>query len=82
MSIETSEYMAMLRRMIRAAARRVAEGDEPELEEFAALTEVLDQAIADAVAGQREKGRSWSGIAVALGVTRQGAQQRFDKRRR
>lgn len=77
MSVETAEYLGMVRRVLRAAARRVGEADEFELAELAALRTDLDQAIAQAVAGQRSGGRSWAGIGDALGITRQAAQQRY-----
>jgi len=37
--------------------------------------------IANIVAGLRRDGVSWQRIGVVLGMTRQAAQQRFDKRR-
>ncbi len=79
MSIETREYLSMLRRMLRAAARRVAGGDEPELADLVRLRDDLEQAIAQAVTGQREQGRSWQGVADGLGVTRQAAQMRYGR---
>lgn len=79
MSTETKEYMSMLRRMLRAAARRVAEADEPELAELVSLRDDLEQAIAQAVIGQREAGRSWQGVADGLGCTRQAAQMRYGR---
>ncbi|RZU66740.1 hypothetical protein EV379_3106 [Microterricola gilva] len=80
MSVETSEYLSMLRRMIRAGGRRVAEADEPELRELLALRDDLDRAIADAVDGQHEGGRSWQAIADAAGTTRQAAHKRWGQR--
>lgn len=75
---ETTEYAAMMRRMIRAHGRRVADADDVDLAELVALRDTLDQAIADAVAGQRANhGRSWADIARALGISRQAAHQRF-----
>lgn len=53
MSVETADYLGMVRRVLRAAARRVGEADEFELAELAALRGDLDEAIAQAVAGQR-----------------------------
>jgi len=63
--------------MLRAAAMRVADGDEPELAELLALQADLDQAVAQAVAGQRAAGKTWEMIAWATGRTRQAAYQRW-----
>ena len=76
----TQDFLGMVIRMVRAAGRRVGEGDEYELAEFIALQSELDQALADAVAGQRANGKSWAAIATATGTTRQGAQQRWGRR--
>lgn len=80
MSVETPEFLAMVRRMLRAAGRRVAEADEVELADLAGLRDEVDNVIAQAVAGWRADGRSWGTIGAALGLTRQGAQQRYGKR--
>ena len=77
MAVETMEYLAMLRRMIRAAGRRVANADEYELAELLKLRAELDEAISVAVAGQRSYGRSWAAIAYAAGMTRQAAWERW-----
>lgn len=76
--VETTEYLAMLARMIRAAGRRVGDADEVELAQLAALRDDLDTAIRTAVRLQRGlHKRSWTEIAKGLGTTRQAAQQRF-----
>lgn len=78
---ETFEYAAMMRRMIRAHGRRVADADPEDLTDLIALRVELEAAIADAVAGQRTRyDRSWSEIARGLGTTRQAAQQRYASR--
>lgn len=75
---ETFEYAAMMRRMIRAHGRRVADADPEDLTDLIALRFELEAAIADAVAGQRRNyDRSWSDIARGLGTSRQAAQQRY-----
>lgn len=80
MSIETPEYAAMLKRMIRAYGRRVADADDVDLAQMLELRAELETAISAAVAGQRERhGRSWAEIARGLGVTRQAAQMRYGK---
>lgn len=75
---ETTDYIDMLRRMIAAGGRRVADADEFELAEFLALREVLDSAFGVAIAGQLQR-KSWADIATATGTTRQTAHQRYSK---
>lgn len=77
MSVETGEFLAMVRRMLRAAGRRVAESDEVELSDLAALRDDVDQVIAAAVQGWRTRGESWAIIGAALGISKQGAQKRY-----
>lgn len=77
---ETSEWLEMLRRMIAAAGRRVADADEVELGTLLGLRADLEKAIAEAVSGQRRRGVSWAFIASASGTTRQAAQQRWGSR--
>jgi hypothetical protein len=78
MPVETTEYLAMVGRMLRAAGRRVAEADEPELQQLIALRAEMDEIIRDAVLGQRANlDRSWTWVGEALGLTRQGARQRY-----
>lgn len=80
MAVETGQFLAMLRRMLRAAAKRVGEGDEPELAQLADLRAELDMAIGHAITAQRANGRSWADIGFALGISRQAAQQRYGER--
>jgi hypothetical protein len=80
MAVETIEYLGAARRFIRAAGRRVAAADEVELGELIALHEVLDESIAVAVAGMRDRGMSWQYIASATGVTRQAAFQKWGRK--
>lgn len=75
--VETPEYGAMVRRMIRAYGRRVADADEPDLADLLTLRADVDAAIAQAVQGQRAGGRSWAHIARATGTSRQAAYQRW-----
>lgn len=75
--VETPEYAAMVRRMIRAHGRRVAEADPEDLVELLELQVELNAAVATAVAGQRHRGASWGVLGAALGITRQAAQQRY-----
>ncbi|MDQ5821187.1 MAG: hypothetical protein M3540_07095 [Actinomycetota bacterium] len=77
---ETTEFSAMLRRMLASYGRRVADADIEDLTEMFELRDQLDSIIAAAVAGQREThGRSWADIGRAAGTTRQAAQMRWGK---
>ena len=75
--VETSEFLKMLSRLIRAAGRRVADADEHELAQLVGLRDQLEQAIIFSIHGQLNSGRSWSHIGQALGISRQGAFQRY-----
>jgi hypothetical protein len=75
--VENDEYAAFLRRVIRAYSRRVATGDIEAITTMAALADDIDQAIRDAITGLRNYGYSWADVAMRLGITRQGAQQRW-----
>lgn len=79
MAVETVEYLAMLRRMLRAAGKRVADADEVELAALLALRAELDQAIATAAVGQHATGRSWQTIGAAAGMTKQAAHERWGR---
>jgi hypothetical protein len=81
MAVETLPFLDAVRRMIRAAGRRVGDADEFELAELVALREDLDAAIEAAVIGQRTgaASRSWAQIGDALGISRQAAQQRYGR---
>lgn len=74
---ENDEYAAFLRRVIRAYSRRVAAGDIEAIITMANLADDLEEATRNAITGLRELGYSWADIAMRLGITRQGAQQRW-----
>lgn len=78
--VETPDYVAFAKRIIRAAGKRVATGDEWELAELLSLRDEVEQAIAIAVEGLREQGHSWQYVADGLGITRQSAHQRYAER--
>jgi hypothetical protein len=75
--VENNEYAAFARRVVRAYSRRVASGDIEAITEMAAIAAEMDAAIRDAITGLRARGHSWADIAARLGITRQGAQQRW-----
>lgn len=76
---ETPEYASFARRAIRAYGRRVADADPEDLRDMLEMRVVLEEAIATAVDGLRDRA-SWTDIARALGISRQGAQQRYGGR--
>jgi hypothetical protein len=75
--VENDEYAAFARRVLRAYARRVADGDVEALTFMLGLSAEIDSAIGQAVTGLREFGYSWAEIGSRLGITRQAAQQRW-----
>src|ERR1700747_2232115 len=75
--VENDQYAAFLRRVIAAYSRRVAAGDIEAIPAMARLADHLEDATRQAITGLREIGYSWADIALRLGITRQGAQQRW-----
>jgi hypothetical protein len=78
--VENTDYTAFARRVIRAAGRRIADGDVEGLADLLNLTHELNTAIDTAVTGLRLCGYSWAEIASRLDITRQAAQQRWSDR--
>ena len=76
-AVENDEYAAFVRRVIRAYSRRVASGDIEAITTMANLADHLEDATRQAITGLRDFGYSWADIALRLGITRQGAQQRW-----
>jgi hypothetical protein len=76
-AVENDEYAAFVRRVIRAYSRRVASGDIEAITTMANLADHLEDATRQAIKGLRDFGYSWADIAIRLGITRQGAQQRW-----
>jgi hypothetical protein len=77
--VENDEYAAFARRVLRAYARRVADGDVEALALMLGLSAEIDTAISQAVTGLRGFGYSWAEIGSRLGITRQAAQQRWGR---
>jgi hypothetical protein len=75
--VENGEYAAFARRVLRAYARRIADGDIEALAHMLGLSAEIDTAISQAVTGLRQSGYSWAEIGARLGITRQAAQQRW-----
>ena len=80
--VETSEFDAFVRRILRAYARRVAAGDVEALRSLSQLSSEVDAVTRLAVAGLRNApyAYSWSEIASRLGVTKQTAHERYGER--
>ena len=75
--VENDEYAAFLRRVIAAYSRRVAAGDIEAIPAMAALADHLENATRQAINELNALGYSWADIGMRLGITRQGAQQRW-----
>src|SRR3954454_6691747 len=80
--VETREFDAFVRRILRAYARRVAAGDVEALRSLSQLSSEVDAVTRLAVAGlhQAPYAYSWSEIADRLGVTKQTAHERYGDR--
>ena len=74
---ENDEYAAFARRVLRAYARRIADGDIEALTLMVDLADDLDDATRQAIDGLRASGYSWAEIGSRLGITRQAAWQRW-----
>ena len=74
---DNTAFRDFMRRLLRAYSRRLVGSDPEDLTEMLGLRQDLDDAIADAVQGMRQRGVSWSRIARAAGTTKQAAQQRW-----
>jgi hypothetical protein len=75
--VENDEFAAFARRIVRAYGRRVAAGDIEALADLIRLGDAVEAATREGVNGLRDFGYSWSEIATRLGISRQGAQQRW-----
>jgi len=76
-TVENKDFAAFAGRILRAFARRVAEGDVEALADLLAFGKQIDRATQDAVDGLRKFGYSWSEIAARAQITKQTAQERW-----
>ena len=76
---DTPAYLAMCRRMIRGAGRRVADGDPEDLPMLLELRDELDQAVLSAVSAQRANGATWRAIGAATGTSHVAAIQKWGR---
>ncbi|MDF2915884.1 MAG: hypothetical protein K0S70_101 [Microbacterium sp.] len=75
--VETTAYVAFVRRILKALARRAGEEDEHELSLLMALEDEVRECIRQAVARQRDRGVSWDRIALSAGTSRQAVTKRW-----
>jgi hypothetical protein len=75
--VENAQYASFARRVLKAYARRVADGDIAALRELAVFVSDVDDATREAVTGLRRFGYSWLDIATQVGISKQAAQQRW-----
>lgn len=78
-TVENKDFAAFAGRILRAFARRVADGDVEALADLLAFAKQIDRATQDAVDGLREFGYSWTEIGHRAGITKQTAQERWGK---
>lgn len=76
---EADKFGAFVRRIVRAYGRRVADRDIEALAGLAELQTELDAVVRASVATLLEQGYSWADIGRQLGISRQGAQQRYGR---
>lgn len=75
--VETREFAAFARRIVRAFGRRIAAGDVDALPELLQLQAELDAVLDTTVRGLRQQGYSWQEIADRTGTSRQAAHKRW-----
>lgn len=79
--VENDEFFGFARRIVKAAGKRVGEGDPVDLAGLVALRKELERVEVEAVGMMRDKyGYSWAEIGRDLGITRQAAQQSYGRR--
>lgn len=74
---EAPELEAFLKRMARALTRRAAEGDLEALSALHGAAQAVDDAMGQAARELHGFGYSWTEIGREVGLTRQGARQRW-----
>ncbi len=78
--MEAAEYASFLARCVRALGRRAESGDVEALKELVSLRRTVTQTRdLAAVALHDKQGWSWGEVALALGISRQAAQQRWGR---
>lgn len=75
-------FLSFTVRAIRAAGRRVGNGDPEDLHQLVELHAYVDQAVQCAVDGLRDNGATWQDIGTVFHTTRQAAQMRWGRPKR
>lgn len=78
-TVENDEYGEFVRRILRAYARRIANGDIDALRALNDIFDDVESALGRSVVGLRLLGYSWAEIGQRLGVSRQAAHQRWSE---
>lgn len=79
--VETDEFLKFARRIIRAAGKRVGDGDPCDLAALVEVRKEMERVEVEAVRMMREKYEySWEMIGQDLGMTRQAAQQKYGRK--
>ena len=79
--VETDEFAAFTRRIIRAYARRVSAGDVEALADLIKLHAELGELVATAAGDLHARGYAWSEIAARTGTSLQAVRQRVLRHR-
>lgn len=74
---DVSDFLAMTRRVVRAAARRMAAADVEDLQLLVDLQAEIDGAMLEAIRGLRASGVTWESIGAVTGTSRQAALMRW-----
>jgi hypothetical protein len=77
---EAQKYGAFARRILRAMGRRVADRDIEALAVLAQLQADVAEQMQTSVDALLAHGYSWADIGAQLGISRQGAQQKFGRK--
>jgi len=75
----TSDLIGGVRRLLIALSRRVGDGELEHLHDLREMAWIVDQMIQASVDGLRADGFTWQQIGDELGMSRQGAQQRYGR---
>jgi hypothetical protein len=76
---DTADYLAFMRRIMRASSSRVGAASLRDFRELLAVRAELNTCIAEAARGLNANGYTWEEIGSELGCSRQAAWERFGK---
>jgi len=89
--VSTADFLAFVRRIVRALGRRIDVQDPEAFREIVALHDELERAIMEAMdayvardahLAPAQRTNTWTAIGAALGISRQQAEQRWSRRGR